>query len=313
MELGSVLPGPNRLLLVLPDERLVEKALRSQLAVWVVTDPREHSAAWLRGLRDLAELVLVDGRDSPQVTDVAEETARRNGIAHVLPAGYASNGRAAARLLSDAAAIRRLLAQPGRPVVSQDQPAGRELLVSTLTVDGMHHLVGITERTRKGANVAGVDYVHPAILARRDKAAVAAAVTSLLDLAGHEFGPAETEVALAVDGPLVVASGAWFSRHRVPELIELASGFDVEYGLLRAIGGQPLVPPPPVRAAGLGWLATGPVPAPLADRIVELPGVARLDRPEPGSDPAVVLVHGDSAEQVTARLAAVRSIVADHR
>jgi hypothetical protein len=366
MDVGGTLPGPNRLLLVLPDEELVGKALRAGIAVWVVTDPRRHTSAWLGAVRRQAELVLVrDGR----VADVAARTARRHGIAHVLPSEYGVAGRSSARQLADTAAMRRLLHENDHPVVRCQQAdsvtevvallrrfgfpsvvrsaaeppvllhdhnavrrwagtgrsgpwlveeylVGPQVVVSTLTVDGMHRVIGVT--AKKSTDTAECDYVHPAALCARDQALVAAAVTAMLDLADHEFGPAQTTVVLTANGPCVVSSGVSPQRHRIPRLIELASGFDPETELLRALNGEPITPPTTNRCAALGTLSTR------GDRVVSvtalaeatcLPGVSELHfrtgprRRTPVETHGFVVVSGESKAEVTDRLSRIRQLL----
>jgi hypothetical protein len=142
-------------------------------------------------------------------------------------------------------------------------------------------------------------------------------VTSLLDLADHEFGPAETEVALTARGPCPVTARPCFGSHHIPRLIELASGFDLEAGLLRALQGERLGTPRTDRFAALGELSLPPgtgTPAE-TERIAALPGVADVDlyvvdgEREPGAVHGFVVVAGRSARQVTERLGTVRSVL----
>jgi hypothetical protein len=203
-----------------------------------------------------------------------------------------------------------------RPWLAAPLPDGINLVVSTLTLDGMHHVVGITERT-----VAG-DHLHPATLFAADRAAVAATVTNLLDLADHEFGPAETDVVLAALGPRVVASGARFAEPPVPQLMLLADGFDPEAALLQMLGGRPLATPPTAHryaAGGRLWLPDGGrIPSFGLDLIAALPGVAEVSLATGSNEPpresiGSVLVTGVSPEQVAGLLHSVRRAVAAWR
>jgi hypothetical protein len=369
MEVGAVPPGPNQLLLVLPDEELVAKALRVGIAVWVITDPRRHTTAWLRAVERQAELVLVR---SGRVAEVAVETARRHGIPHVLPIEYSVAGRSSARQLTDTAAMRRLLNMNDRSVVRSRQAGsiaeviallrrfgfpsvvrsaaappvlvpdddalsrwaradrlgpwlvekflvGPQFVVSTLTVDGMHRVIGVTaKRTTETADLGEGDYLHPAALSSRDRALVAATVTGLLDLADHEFGPAQTNVVLTTNGPCVVSSGVWFDRHRIPRLIELASGFDPETELLRALNGKPITPPTTNRCAALGVLSPPNGRLVSVSTLAEataLPGVFELHLPPepeyrvPAEARGFVVVSGETKAEVVDRLRQIRQLL----
>ncbi|WP_050372513.1 hypothetical protein [Streptomyces acidiscabies] len=75
--------------------------------------------------------------------------------------------------------------RPGEP------PQGPEFKVETLTSNGMHQVVRIT---------------HPrdAPPTEPEQATLRSAVMALLDLAGHESGPARTTVVLGARGPHIV-------------------------------------------------------------------------------------------------------------
>jgi len=86
---------------------------------------------------------------------------------------------------------------PAAPGAAQDPPEGPEFSVDTETVNGMHSV------SRIAAHPGGVDAGPPA-LDESARAAVRSLVRSLLDLAGHESGPARTQVVLTAAGPRVV-------------------------------------------------------------------------------------------------------------
>jgi hypothetical protein len=154
-----------------------------------------------------------------------------------------------------------------------------EVVVTTLTVDGMHRVVGITECLPRAGTRS---YVYPASLAELRMVRVRAAVTSMLDLVGHEFGPAQTRVVLAGQEPRVLSSRPCFGVDRIAELIEVATGFDIATELFRALAGANLQPPRP------RWFAA-----------------ARHFRPAdsaPCDQEVVVLAEGASSEAVRARL-----------
>jgi biotin carboxylase len=68
-------------------------------------------------------------------------------------------------------------------------------------------------------------------------------VTALLDAAGHRFGPAHTEIILTAEGPRVVESQARLGGDRIPLLVELATGFDLEAAVFAALAGKPVETP----------------------------------------------------------------------
>ncbi|WP_438319599.1 hypothetical protein ACSHWO_36575 (plasmid) [Streptomyces sp. HUAS TT3] len=75
---------------------------------------------------------------------------------------------------------------------------GIEFGVDTMTRTGMHHITHITARRRSGTGPAP----EPA---EGDRAVLRSSVRALLDMAGHESGPAHTVVALTPQGPRVLS------------------------------------------------------------------------------------------------------------
>ncbi|MET7699936.1 hypothetical protein [Streptomyces sp. NPDC005485] len=102
---------------------------------------------------------------------------------------------------------------PAPPDVAQDQeaPQGPEFSVETETVNGMHSVARIAAHPADRDAVAGGGEAAAAgeegaavALDESARAAVRSLVRSLLDLAGHESGPARTRVVMTAAGPRVV-------------------------------------------------------------------------------------------------------------
>lgn len=102
---------------------------------------------------------------------------------------------------------------PARPDVAQEQepPQGPEFSVETETVNGMHSVSRIAAHPADGAAVTGDGEsiatggeAATVALDESARAAVRSLVRSLLDLAGHESGPARTQVVMTAAGPRVV-------------------------------------------------------------------------------------------------------------
>jgi hypothetical protein len=150
----------------------------------------------------------------------------------------------------------------GGPFTVGEFVAGPEVVVTTLTHDGMHRVVGITA---KRAVAHGLRYLHPATLSEAEARQVRATVTAMLDLVGYEFGPAETWVVLSPQGPRIRRARPGFGTTGIRRLIEVAAGFDTQTELFRALAGVPIRPPEARWFAGAdvagpsgGWPAPGP-------------------------------------------------------
>jgi hypothetical protein len=132
------------------------------------------------------------------------------------------------------------------PVEIAEFVVGPEVVITTLTLDGMHRVVGVTAKWMTGG---GVRYLHPAELDETVARETRATVAAVLDLVGYEFGPAETTLVLSERGPHVVSVRPGFGTRTIARLIETAAGVDVQTELFRALaGGQ-------VRSSSARWFA----------------------------------------------------------
>jgi hypothetical protein len=154
--------------------------------------------------------------------------------------------------------------RPG-PFAAGEFVPGPEVVVTTLTHDGMHRVVGVTAQ-RSVAN--GVRYLFPATVSEAEAREIRATVTAVLDLVGYEFGPAETSVVLTGHGPRIVRARPGFGTRGIDRLIEVTTGFDVRTELCRALAGVPVRPPAPRWFAGADFLrAPGAGPGPVGVRV----------------------------------------------
>lgn len=201
---------------------------------------------------------LVRARVAAAAEDVTDAVAEIGRPAVIRSAGEES-------VVRSEAALRGWVRSGGDrtgPFAVEELVTGPEVVITTLTHDGMHRVVGITA---KRAVTHGVRYLHPAVMSEADARVVRAAVTAVLDLVGYEFGPAQTSVVLSRCGPRIVRVRPGFGR-ATPRLIEAATGFDVQAELLRALAGVPIRPPVARRCAGaelsprLSFVAEGTTP-----------------------------------------------------
>ncbi|WP_019544453.1 hypothetical protein [Streptomyces sulphureus] len=198
---------------------------------------------------------------------------------------------------------------------------GPRLGVETVTVDGMHHVLGVASLHHACASVSG--HLLPAPLGREEEAQTRAAVTGLLDLAGYECGPAYTVVALTADGPRVVGASARRASGPVAGLLAPATGLDRDAEFFGLLAGGSLRQPVAGRhalAAPLrppaGWLLS----VEGIEEIAALPGVCELSFPylpgdrvpegEDGTDrwPGYVVVAADSPGEAAHLVTAVRRL-----
>ncbi|MEV5437277.1 phosphoribosylglycinamide synthetase [Streptomyces sp. NPDC052682] len=265
-------PDDKRLLLVLPRYQLVRKAVAAGFDVWSLWDPRLIDAPSLRRVADAShELLLTDHSDEQGLRALVGATVRRHGIGHVvhlgaddpldlvLPAleeawrlGRAPNPPSAVRALSRVAATSPQPEHHPSPGLSGPAPEWPGFSVQAFSAQGRHRVIGVTARRARG-------HLHPApptALDRLavDRPAVDRLVARTLDAAGHRFGPAHLEIAPTADGPCVVRARAGLGGDRIPLLVDIAHGLDLETAVLTALLGHELGPvPEPARFASIGF------------------------------------------------------------
>jgi len=211
------------------------------------------------------------------------------------------------------------------PVLVEEYLRGQEYSVETISVDGVHHVVGVTHK-ELGAPPAFVEmgHVHPAPAAARRHAAMGELTVRLLTLAGYRNGPAHTEVIWTAAGPKLVESQARVGGDRIFRLVELATGVDIERAMFAVLAGrEPDLAPRHHRVARIGYFA---FPAGVLESVSgvvqarDLPYVADLHFPFGVGDalPAVldsksrhgyVIVSGDDQAEAARRLAFVQDLV----
>ncbi|MEU0334055.1 hypothetical protein [Streptomyces sp. NPDC006193] len=216
----STPPQQRRILIVGPSARLARTAAAAGFRVWSLSDarrcpPGEVAALSERFLR----------------ADFDDEGALKDALAEAADAGLHVNPPLAVRLLARPEALRRFVRDNRLSPPAAEDAAGERYRVDTLSVHGMHHTVGITAETPYGL-------LHPAPLAGDTAATVRSVVTSLLDLAGYQYGPAHTVVLLTPHGPAIAGCEAVVAEEPVPALVRVAAGRDMVADAVRVLAGR---------------------------------------------------------------------------
>lgn len=237
-----------------------------------------------------------------------------------------SRGIALIRGAADLEEWTRRVASAGHtgPYLVEEYLQGPEFSVETLSAGGTHHVIGITAKRTTGAPLfVETDHVHPAPLDAAASAAIRTLVTRVLDAAGLVFGPAHTEVILTEQGPRVVESQTRLGGDRIPQLIETATGYDIEAELFRTLAGAGTEPPAALHTASVGFfmLPSGRLREIRGlDAVRALPYVHTLHFPfthgdelPPTTDSATrhgyVVVDAQSPVEAEERIARVRSLL----
>ncbi|MFE3328154.1 phosphoribosylglycinamide synthetase [Streptomyces sp. NPDC059176] len=233
----------------MPSHQLVRKGAERGLRIWSLWNESELEVDFAPHLESASEeLLLTDFTDEAGLRDTVARTARRHDIDAVLHCGHGSSVlpvvREASRLglsPNPLAVYERLQSWEEEDRAPAEAP---RVGVETLTVDGTHHVVGMTaQRTTGPPDFVVTGYLHPAPLTEDEQKIISAVVEERLTVSGYRFGPAHTEVALLPYGPRIVSCRLHLGADRIPLLVEIARGFDLEAATFTALlGGRPVVP-----------------------------------------------------------------------
>ncbi|MFF0461192.1 phosphoribosylglycinamide synthetase [Streptomyces mexicanus] len=311
-------PHNDRLLLVMPSHRLVRKAAAAGLRTWVITDPDRCTRQELRRIAEHAEEVRpASADDARKLRAVVAETALLHRVGRVL---HPEGGASLLPVLQEAwelgltpdppTAARRLAELAGGP----GPAGGAQCSVETLSVEGAHHVVGVTGHRPDGR-------IHPAPLPEADTEAAGDLAVRLLASSGHRSGPAHIGVAFGPHGPRAVSARAGLGGHRIPLLVDIARSFDLEAASVAPPAADAVRIPPASRYARLGCfrLPAGRLRA-LAglDSICALPYVRAVDfpfapgdavPPHAGTGHGYVVVSGRSPEESEQRVRAALGLL----
>ena len=196
---------------------------------------------------------------------------------------------------------------------------GPEISVETLTFDGRHVVVAVTDK-ETATGFVEISHSQPSGCSSETLREVAQLVADFLDAVGLRDGPGHTEVKLTSRGPRIVESHNRTGGDGINELTEVAYGVDMERYALGARFGvvEPLTKSPEPRGgAALRFLTPEP------GRVVEVTGVdaVRADpayvdlqlKVEPGDEVPPLTWNEDVAGHVIARGATTAEAIAHGR
>jgi biotin carboxylase len=197
---------------------------------------------------------------------------------------------------------------------------GPEISVETLTFDGRHVVVAVTDKECGGSGFVEIGHSQPSGCSAETLREVTRLVPEFLDAVGLRNGPAHTEVKLTSRGPRIVESHNRVGGDRINELAEIAYGVDMErYALGAGLGVvEPLnASPEPRGGAAVRFLTPEP------GRVVEVTGIdtVRADlafvdvqlKVKPGDEVPPLTWNEDKVGHVIARGATAAEAIANGR
>ncbi|SDY89565.1 ATP-grasp domain-containing protein [Amycolatopsis xylanica] len=128
------------------------------------------------------------------------------------------------------------------PVLIEEYLDGPEFSVESMSIRGEHHVIGVTRKILgPPPTFVEAGHVHPVAESAQTQA-IATLTKELLRVSGYQTGPVHTEVIWTQRGPKIVESQARLGGDRIPQLVQMATGFDLEREIFRALKGGPITP-----------------------------------------------------------------------
>lgn len=160
------------------------------------------------------------------------------------------------------------------PVLAEEFLSGPEYSVESISRDGVHEVVAITEKvTTPRPRFIELGHRAPARMDETSRARTVDLVTTFLSLVGQRTAPAHTEIRLTPDGPRIIESQTRFGGDQIWEICQLVSGVDLMSETVAALLDLPEPPRTPVAdAAAIRFFAYEDV------RISEVSGLADARR-----------------------------------
>jgi len=213
---------------------------------------------------------------------------------------------------------------PG-PILAEEYLDGPEYSVESVSQDGKHEIVMVTEKLTMGApGFVELGHQQPARLDPAHREAIDSVVLRFLDLIGQRTGPVHTVLRVTPAGPRLIEAQTRAGGDQIWELTELVTGVDVISETLTGLLGLPApARTPRARAAAIRFLAFENATVAGVhglDEARKAPGVLRLVCTlEPGrvlgdiassdSRQGYALCEGEDTADAVARAEAARDLV----
>lgn len=115
----------------------------------------------------------------------------------------------------------------GYPVLVEEFLYGKEFSVESYSVNGRHHILGITEKFIDAASFIEIGHVFPAELEPPVAEVITAYVASVLSATGIEHSVSHTEIMLTEQGPRLIETHTRVGGDYIPQLVRHVTGLDL--------------------------------------------------------------------------------------
>ena len=148
----------------------------------------------------------------------------------------------------------------GGEIVVEEYMEGPEVSVETLAVDGIVHVIQITDKLTTGAPYfVEMGHSQPSQLSKETKERIAEVAIAANKAIGIQNGPSHTEIKVTKDGPKIVELGARLGGDCITtRLVPLSTGVNmVECSIRIALGEKPDLTAKWDKGAAIRYLKTG--------------------------------------------------------
>lgn len=145
-------------------------------------------------------------------------------------------------------------------ILVEEYMEGPEVSVETLTINGITHVIAITDKLTTGApHFVEMGHSIPSQLPVDIQNEIKILATSAIHAIGIDVGPSHTEIIFTSDGPKIVELGARLGGDNITtHLVPLATGIDmVECSLRIALGEDVKLPKIHQRGAAIRYFKSG--------------------------------------------------------
>jgi biotin carboxylase len=134
----------------------------------------------------------------------------------------------------------------GGPILAEEYLSGPEYSVESISRDGRHEVVMVTEKLTTGfPGFVEVGHQVPARLGHADQREIEKLTGDFLNLIGQKTGPVHSELRLTPSGPRLVEAQTRIGGDQIWEMCEMVSGVDMIAETVAALLGLPSPPRTP--------------------------------------------------------------------
>lgn len=168
------------------------------------------------------------------------------------------------------------------PFIAEEFLAGPEYSVETISFNGQHEIVAITEKiTTSDNHFIEIGHQLPARIAHDIQNQMTEVIIHFLNIIGQKVGPAHTEICYTQDGPKIIESQTRIGGGQIWEMVELVTGIDLVTETVCHLLNLNQSPRKKLySAAAVRMIAfeNRQIHAPVnSDAIAQLPGIIRVD------------------------------------